>query len=215
MAMLALSYGAHVACEKPIALTYADAKEMFDYAREKDRVLFACQVVRYNEEYQVAKEFMDDGTLGKVYYSEFSLIRRRGVPKWGMFHRKDANGGGALCDLGVHLIDAALWVMGSPKFTAISGMASAEIAHNETANVQSKAQAFSTLLASGLHPLLAMQKSGISNDPISDYAMSKPYIEMIIGNPEKANVSNTDGKGEATIIEEDRFTGNNDTGGAV
>lgn len=132
MAMLALSYGAHVACEKPIALTYADAKEMFDYAREKDRVLFACQVVRYNEEYQVAKEFMDDGTLGKVYYSEFSLIRRRGVPKWGMFHRKDASGGGALCDLGVHLIDAALWVMGSPKFTAISGMASAEIAHNET-----------------------------------------------------------------------------------
>ena len=73
-----------------------------------------------------------NGTLGKVYYSEFSLIRRRGVPKWGMFHRKDANGGGALCDLGVHLIDAALWVMGSPKFTAISGMASAEIAHNET-----------------------------------------------------------------------------------
>lgn len=60
MAMLALSYGAHVACEKPIALTYADAKEMFDYAREKDRVLFACQVVRYNEEYQVAKEFMDE-----------------------------------------------------------------------------------------------------------------------------------------------------------
>ena len=90
-----------------------------------------------------------------------------------------------------------------------------EIAHNETANVQSKAQAFSTLLASGLHPLLAMQKSGISNDPISDYAMSKPYIDMIIGNPEKANAADTDGNGEATIIEEDRFTGDNDTGGAV
>lgn len=131
MTLLALSYGAHVACEKPIALTYADAKEMFDYAREKNRVLFACQVLRYNEEYQVAREFMEDGTLGNVYYSEFSLIRRRGVPKWGVFHKKDANGGGVLCDLGVHLIDAALWVMGSPKFTSITGFASAQIARNE------------------------------------------------------------------------------------
>lgn len=131
MTLLALSYGAHVACEKPIALTYADAREMFDYAREKNRVLFACQVLRYNEEYQVAREFMEDGTLGNVYYSEFSLIRRRGVPKWGVFHKKDANGGGVLCDLGVHLIDAALWVMGSPKFTSITGFASAQIACNE------------------------------------------------------------------------------------
>ncbi len=131
MAMLALSYGAHVACEKPIALTYADAREMFDYAKEKDRVLFACQVLRYNQEYQFARECMEDGTLGKVYYSEFSLIRRRGVPKWGMFHKKDANGGGALCDLGVHLIDAALWVMGGPKFVSITGLSSSEIARNE------------------------------------------------------------------------------------
>ena len=131
LAMLALSYGAHVACEKPIAMTYADAKEMFDYARAQDRVLFACQVFRYNPEHQVAREFMEDGLLGDVYYSEFSMIRRRGVPKWGTFHRKDANGGGVLCDLGVHLIDAALWVMGGPKFVSVSGTASSVIAPNE------------------------------------------------------------------------------------
>lgn len=131
MTLLALSHGAHVACEKPIAFTYADAKEMFDYARKVNRVLFACQVVRYNQEYQVAREFVENGTLGDIYYSEFSLIRRRGVPKWGAFHRKDANGGGALCDLGVHMIDAALWVMGGPKFVSISGTASSCIARNE------------------------------------------------------------------------------------
>jgi predicted dehydrogenase len=131
MTMLALSYGCHVACEKPIAFTYADAKEMFEYAKEKNRVLFACQVVRYNQEYQFAKEMMEEGALGEVYFSEFSLIRRRGVPKWGAFHRKDANGGGVLCDLGVHLIDAALWVMGGPKFVSISGTSSSHIARNE------------------------------------------------------------------------------------
>lgn len=131
MTMLALSYGAHVACEKPIAFTYADAKEMFDFAREKGKVLFACQVLRYNQEYQFAKEMMASGVLGDVYYSEFSLIRRRGVPKWGAFHRKEANGGGVLCDLGVHMIDAALWVMGGPKFVSISGTSSSQIARNE------------------------------------------------------------------------------------
>lgn len=140
MTMLALSYGAHVACEKPIAFTYAEAKEMFDYARKQDRVLFACQVVRYNQEYQFAKEMMEQGVLGDVYFSEFSLIRRRGVPKWGAFHRKDANGGGVLCDLGVHLIDAALWVMGGPEFVSISGTASSHIARNEQGVLTSLAE---------------------------------------------------------------------------
>lgn len=140
MTMLALSYGAHVACEKPVAFTYADAKEMYAYAEKQNRVLFACQVVRYNPEYQFAKEMMDEGVLGDVYFSEFSLIRRRGVPTWGAFHRKDANGGGVLCDLGVHLIDAALWVMGGPEFVSISGTASSHIARNEQGVLTSLAE---------------------------------------------------------------------------
>ena len=105
-----------------------------------DRVLFACQVVRYNQEYQVAREFVEQGLLGDIYYSEFSLVRRRGVPKWGAFHLKSANGGGVLCDLGVHMIDAALWVMGGPKFVSISGTASSCIARNETNIVSSLAE---------------------------------------------------------------------------
>ncbi len=131
LTMLALSYGAHVACEKPIALTYADAKELFDYAKKQDKVLFACQVLRYNQEYRFARECYDNGTLGDVYYSEFSLIRRRGVPKWGAFHKKSASGGGALCDLGVHMIDAALWVTGNPAVEAVSGTTSSYLARNE------------------------------------------------------------------------------------
>ncbi len=85
MAMLALSHGAHVACEKPIAFTYADAKEMFDYAKKVDRVLFACQVVRYNQEYQVAREFVEDGLLGDIYYSEFSRSAGGACPNGARF----------------------------------------------------------------------------------------------------------------------------------
>jgi SPP1 family phage portal protein len=91
------------------------------------------------------------------------------------------------------------------------------VTHNETANVQSKAQAFQTLMAAGMHPELAMAKSGISNDPVKDMKMSEPYIKMIWGDPEKAvEAEQTNGgQGEATIVEEDRDNGMNETGGAV
>ena len=88
---------------------------------------------------------------------------------------------------------------------------------NETASVQSKAQAFQTLMAAGLLPELAAAKSGISNDPVKDMKMSEKWLEMIWGNPEKAvKAEQTNGgQGEAEIIEEDRDNGENETGGAV
>lgn len=80
---------------------------------------------------------------------------------------------------------------------------------NETANMQSKAQSFQTLLAAGLHPELAAKKSGISNDPVADIKMSEKYIKMIWGDPDaavKAEESGN-GQGEAVIIEEDNANG--------
>lgn len=88
---------------------------------------------------------------------------------------------------------------------------------NETANVQSKAQAFQTLMAAGMHPELAMAKSGISSDPVKDTKMSEKYIEMVWGNPEKViEAEQTNGgQGEAKIVESDNDNGENETGGAV
>jgi len=88
---------------------------------------------------------------------------------------------------------------------------------NETANVQSKAQAFQTLMAAGFHPELAAAKSGISNDPVKDMKMSEKYIRMIWGDPDKVvEAEQTDGgQGEAEIVESDSFNGENDTGGSV
>jgi hypothetical protein len=88
---------------------------------------------------------------------------------------------------------------------------------NETANVQSKAQAFQTLMSAGLHPELAAAKSGISSDPVKDMKMSEKWLEMIWGNPDKVvEAEQTDGgQGEAKIVESDNDNGENDTGGAV
>lgn len=84
------------------------------------------------------------------------------------------------------------------------------IVRNETANIQSKAQAFNTMLASGMHPELAAGKSGISNDPVADMKMSEKWLRMRWGNPDEPIAQPT-----TEIVEEDRNTGEDDTGGTV
>lgn len=58
-----------------------------------------------------------------------------------------------------------------------------KIVGDETSNIQSKAQAFQTLLAAGLNPELAAAKSNISNDPVADIKMSEPWLKMTWGDP--------------------------------
>lgn len=78
-----------------------------------------------------------------------------------------------------------------------------QFVRNESANIQSKAQAFQTLLAAGMHPELAAKKSGVSNDPVADIKMSDKYLKMIWGDPDKVDEveDQTNGQGEAVIVE--------------
>jgi predicted dehydrogenase len=48
-------------------------------------------------------------------------LRRRGIPNWGVFGRKEEQGGGPMIDIGVHVIEMAHYVMGAPKPVAASG----------------------------------------------------------------------------------------------
>ena len=117
--MLALSYGANVLCEKPLAFAYKDAKEMYDYAKAQGKKLMACQSIRFLPERLAAFDMVQKGEIGDIYYAELSRIRRRGIPFWGKFHLKSASGGGAFTDIGVHGIDSAVWLMGNPKCTSV------------------------------------------------------------------------------------------------
>ena len=90
-----------------------------------------------------------------------------------------------------------------------------QFVRNETANIQSKAQAAQTMLAMGMHPELAFKKSGVSNDPVADVKMSEKYLRMIWGDPDKIDETEqqTGGQGEAIILE--RSVSDNETEGAV
>lgn len=137
---LALQYGAHVLCEKPLALTYLETKELFDLARGKNLVIMACQTLRYHPDYIAAHHYARAGTLGRIHYAEFSAIRRRGIPTWGSFHRKDQSGGGCLSDLGVHMLDAAIWMMGCPRFVSVTGTTAAQFGQRDEGVLTSLAE---------------------------------------------------------------------------
>ena len=117
----ALLSGAHVACEKPTAISYADAKEMWDVAKQTGKMFFPCQCMRWRYYIQHSKKLVESGELGEIYFSDIEFIRRYGIPTWGMFHMKEHNFGGPFCDLGVHVIDSLLWIVDSPKVVSVSG----------------------------------------------------------------------------------------------
>jgi len=84
----ALKGGAHVLCEKPISTSYQNAIEMFQTAEAAGRYLFVNQSLRFMAPIMASKEIAASGKLGEIYYAETSSLRRRGVPKWGMFHMR-------------------------------------------------------------------------------------------------------------------------------
>lgn len=117
--MLALKYGANVLCEKPLAFRYEDAKEMYDFAKAKGKLLMACQSMRFTPDRLAAKAYLEEVGTDDIYYGELSRIRRRGIPTWGTFHMKKVSGGGAFVDIGVHMFDALVWLMGNPKVESV------------------------------------------------------------------------------------------------
>lgn len=69
------------------------------------------------------KGMIDAGELGSIYHVKTGWMRRSGIPGWGgWFTRNELSGGGPLIDLGVHMLDLALWMMGNPEPIAVSGV---------------------------------------------------------------------------------------------
>ena len=121
--MLALKYGANVLCEKPLAFTKRDVCEMFACAKERGRTLMACQSMRYTPDRLAAKKYIEECGEDSFYYTELSRVRRRGIPYWGAFHIGRISGGGAFADIGIHMIDAAIWLTRNTEVLSVCGVA--------------------------------------------------------------------------------------------
>lgn len=122
MSIAALQAGAHVLCEKPLALTYTDAKEMFDIAAQQGRTLTVGTHYRWSAPMRAAKAHVDAGFFGEIYAARTVWQRRAGIPGFGSwFTNKDLAGGGSLLDIGVHALDRALFLMDYPQPVTVSG----------------------------------------------------------------------------------------------
>ncbi len=117
----ALKAGKHVLCEKPIARNAREGKKMVDAAAKAKKLLQVGLMQRFRTDANYVKGLVDDGTLGDIYYARCRAVRRRGVPSWGVFGQLEENGGGALLDIGVHMIDLTWYVMGKPRPVSVTG----------------------------------------------------------------------------------------------
>lgn len=117
----ALKSGAHVICEKPMAMTPAECAEMIATAKKANRKLSIGFQYRYHPNTQFLKRARENGEFGDIMFVKCQALRRRGIPNWGVFGQKKLQGGGPMIDIGVHILEMAHYVMGSPKPVAASG----------------------------------------------------------------------------------------------
>lgn len=111
----ALRAGCHVLCEKPPALTAAQARRMEEEAEKAGKILTYNLHYRYAPEVQAVKQMIRSGEFGTLYTGRVQAVRRRGIPGWGNFTNKDMQGGGSLIDIGVHMLDTALYLLDYPR----------------------------------------------------------------------------------------------------
>ncbi|MBA4543681.1 MULTISPECIES: Gfo/Idh/MocA family protein [Thermoactinomyces] len=122
VAQAALEAGSHVLCEKPMALNVELAEKMKETADRAGKILMVAQNNRFRAETQLAKKWADDKKFGKIYHAKTGWVRRNGIPGWGSwFTQREKAGGGPLIDVGVHVLDLTLWIMGYPQPVSVLG----------------------------------------------------------------------------------------------
>jgi len=121
----ALEAGKHVACEKPLAGTLADAKKMRDAARKAKVKTFVWYNYRRVPAVALAHQFARDGKLGRIYHVRAAYLQDWGgpqVPLLWRFQKKNA-GSGAHGDLNAHIIDMARFITGDEITEVIGSVA--------------------------------------------------------------------------------------------
>ncbi len=124
----ALQAGKHCLCEKPLAIEPADIEAMIAARDASGKLLMTAQHMRFEQRSQTLKRAIDAGRLGRVYYSRAWWLRRRFAPTTPGFLKKAQAGRGPGMDIGVHVLDLAMHLLGHPQPVSVSGLAVRELA---------------------------------------------------------------------------------------
>jgi predicted dehydrogenase len=118
-ARAALARGYAVFCQKPLGRTLEETAGVVDAARCANRLLGVDLSYREVTAARRVRELVQDGSLGEVFAADLTFHNAYGPDKpW--FYDPTLSGGGCVIDLGIHLVDLALWTLGFPTICAVS-----------------------------------------------------------------------------------------------
>ena len=118
----ALERGAAVFCQKPLGRTAGEARAVVEAARAADRLLARRPLLPLHRGHAAHRELVRGGALGRVYAVDLVFHNAYGPDKpW--FYDRALSGGGCVMDLGVHLVDLALWTLDFPALAGVSAHA--------------------------------------------------------------------------------------------
>ncbi|GAB3819986.1 Gfo/Idh/MocA family protein [Pontibacter rugosus] len=111
---LALRAGKSVFCQKPLGRNVEETRRVVEAARSENKLLGVDLSYRFTEAMQQVYKVVQSGELGQIYAIELVFHNAYGPDKaW--FYEPKLSGGGCVIDLGVHLVDLAMWAMDFPK----------------------------------------------------------------------------------------------------
>lgn len=123
IALAAAAAGKHIFCEKPLALTLEDSREMLEAAEKAGVKHMVGFNYRFSPAVQLAKKLISDGRIGEIYHFRAMFLQDWIIdPSFPLVWRlqKDIAGSGSHGDLGAHLIDMARFLVG--EFEEVIGM---------------------------------------------------------------------------------------------
>jgi predicted dehydrogenase len=112
----------HVLVEKPMAVTYDEAKEMTDACRTAGVTLMVGHMLRFSPLVRRMKAIVDSGLIGRIIFAQSHFVYDVALSqrKW-VLDRKEA-GGGPLFDIAVHSLDSMRFVLGDDRATAVQSL---------------------------------------------------------------------------------------------
>ncbi len=127
----------NVLVEKPLARSYDEAKLIFAAAKSHKKKLMVGMNLRFRPDAMLLRSLLNSGEIGEPFYVKCGWIRRQSsTQKW--FTTKTESGGGVIIDLGILLLDLALWLLDYPSVQSIT----TKNFHHNTKNVEDTSISF-------------------------------------------------------------------------
>lgn len=119
-AIVALENGLPVFCQKPLGRTAGETRRVIEAARSADLLLGVDLSYRFISAARSVHDLCRSGELGEIYAADLVFHNAYGPDKpW--FYDWRLSGGGCVIDLGIHLVDLALWNLNFPRVTEVAG----------------------------------------------------------------------------------------------